>query len=181
MVLPALPASRGLQGSLVGNRGAISEKLLPALRPTKGSSWVTSAGFCSILYFLGWLERKVTGFPQSPRGLFCLLGKKLRGTNGSCVLGLLSFSVGFGYQIVSHLKMHPSLHGVTFKYSCKYLNIVQIFKIFLQWFAPENFSFCYKNHFDQRKKYYWCKYFPVSSWRNAVVLVKAQFKPTDLE
>lgn len=99
----------------------------------------------SALSCISWdgLKEKLQGFHRALGDSF--REKNLGGTNGSGVLSSLSFSVGFGYQIVSHLKTHLLFHGVTFKT-----------KIFLQWFSPVKFSFCYKGHFDRRKKYYWC-------------------------
>lgn len=115
MVLPALPTSRVLQGSLVGNGRTIREAPSSS-QPYKRQQISHQCRFLLCPVFLGMACKKITGLPWSPRELFCLLGKKMRDTNGSCVLS--SFSVGFGYQVVSHLKMHLLSRGVTSSHSC---------------------------------------------------------------
>lgn len=93
----------------------------------------------SAVFSISWdgFKRKVTGFPQSPGGLFSLLGEDFGDTNGSCDPSSLPFSVGFGYLIVlgAFENAPPSLFKP--KYFCND-------------FPSVTFLFCYRSHLDQR-------------------------------
>lgn len=94
MVLPALPASRGLQGSLGGTGGQYqrSSSQLLALQKAAAESPVQ----VSALSCISWdgLKEKFQSFHRALGDSF--REKKLGGTNESGILSSLSFSVGFG-------------------------------------------------------------------------------------